>query len=107
MKRTAGTGALKNPGHHETIQDNPKHSAKPTPDFELGIFYLVVECYLLNGWQTGFITWNLVNEVATRRRFPTELLKQYRRSQFADDPEIGDKGYKNEKWLDRDDINED
>ena len=79
MMCTAGTGALKKtPAIHETTQDNPKHSDKPAPDFELGIFYCFVECYLLNGWQTGFITWNLGNDVATRRRFPTELFKQYR-----------------------------
>ena len=39
----------KTPAIHETTQDNPKHSDKPAPDFELEIFYLFVEYYLPNG----------------------------------------------------------
>ena len=30
----------KTPAIHETTQDNPKHSYKPAPDFELGIFWV-------------------------------------------------------------------
>ena len=39
----------KTPAIHEAIQDNPKHSDKPAPDFELEICYLFVEYYLPNG----------------------------------------------------------
>ena len=48
--------ALKKRAIHETTRNNPKHLSDPVPDFEQGIFYLFVGCFLciadrLDSWQ--------------------------------------------------------